>query len=84
MFRAKVYVTLKEGVLDPQGEAVGKALGNLGYDGVERVRIGKLVEVELEAADLATARTLVSDMSRRLLANPVLEEFRFDLEEVSR
>lgn len=84
MFRAKVYVSLKNGVLDPQGEAVGRALANLGYVGVGPVRMGKLIEVDLEAPDATAARAAVEEMARRLLANPVLEEFHFDLEEVSR
>lgn len=82
MYRAKVYVTPKNGVLDPQGETVGRALSNLGYYGVRRVRMGKLIEVDLEAPNAPTARAAVDEMARRLLANPVLEEFRFDLEEV--
>jgi len=84
MFKARVYVTLKPGVLDPQGEAVQHALGNLGYRNVERVRIGKLIEMEITAADGAAARAAAEEMARRLLANPVLEEFSVEIEETGR
>ncbi|HRY12445.1 MAG TPA: phosphoribosylformylglycinamidine synthase subunit PurS [Syntrophomonadaceae bacterium] len=82
MFKANVYVTLKEGVLDPQGEAVRKSLHVLDYQGVEAVRIGKFIEVWLDAADENAARTQVAEMSDKLLANPIIEDFRVEMTEV--
>ncbi len=82
MFKANVYVTLKEGVLDPQGEAVRKSLHVLNYQGVEAVRMGKFIEVWLEAADESAARRQVEEMSDKLLANPIIEDFRVEMMEV--
>lgn len=81
MFKANVYVTLKEGVLDPQGDAVRKSLHVLNYPGVNEVRIGKFIEVWLEAADQATAQQQLQEMSDKLLANPVIENFRVEMVE---
>ncbi|MDA8144541.1 MAG: phosphoribosylformylglycinamidine synthase subunit PurS [Thermaerobacter sp.] len=81
MWRAEMRVTLKPGVLDPQGRAVRQKLANLGWTGVSDVRVGKFLELLLEAPDRAAAAALVEEMGRRLLANPVLEDFSFDLEE---
>ncbi|MEO0321652.1 MAG: phosphoribosylformylglycinamidine synthase subunit PurS [Myxococcota bacterium] len=78
--KARVYVTLKEEVLDPQGDAVRRSLGSLGFDGVDRVRVGKLVELELGAVDRAAAETELQAMCEKLLVNPVIEDFRFELE----
>jgi len=82
VYKANIYVTLKEGVLDPQGEAVKKSLHVLNYQGVSEVRIGKFVEVWLEAADQETARAELMEMSDKLLANPVIENFRVEMVEV--
>lgn len=75
---AKVYVTLKSGVLDPQGKAVGHALGTLGFKDVQDVRIGKYIEVTLPemAKDQAMAR--VKEMCENLLANTVIEKYRIE------
>jgi phosphoribosylformylglycinamidine synthase len=81
MFLAKVEVMPKVGVLDPQGKAVQGGLATLGFAGVEDVRIGKLVELRLEAESLEAARTLVEEACRKLLANPVIEQYRFTIEE---
>lgn len=81
MFKANVYVTLKNGVLDPQGDAVRRSLGVMGYQGVEEVRIGKFVEVTLNSADRASALAELQEMSGRLLANPVIEDYRVELVE---
>jgi len=78
--RARVYVTLKPGVLDPQGQAVGKTLGRLGYEDVQSVRIGKYVEVDIDAADAATAKKRVEEMCDRLIANTVIENYRVEIE----
>ena len=73
--KARVFVTLKPGVLDPQGKAIHHALEGLGFDGVEDVRAGKLIELEL--AD-GTGEDQIADMCRKLLANTVIENFRIE------
>jgi phosphoribosylformylglycinamidine synthase subunit PurS len=75
--RAKVYVTLKTGVLDPQGQAVGRTLARMGYEEVSDVRIGKYVE--LEVADGTTAER-IEEMCRKLIANTVIENYRVELD----
>ncbi len=77
--KAKVHVTLKQGVLDPQGKAIGHALAALGFDGIEDVRQGKYIEIELAEPDAATARAKVEDMCRKLLANMVIENYTVDI-----
>ncbi|MFT4079246.1 phosphoribosylformylglycinamidine synthase subunit PurS [Rhodomicrobium sp.] len=77
--KARITVTLKNGVLDPQGRAIANALHSLGFGGVEDVRQGKLIEVELKAADEAAAHTELDAMCRQLLANPVIENYRVEL-----
>jgi phosphoribosylformylglycinamidine synthase len=77
--KARVHVTLKPGVLDPQGEAVRHALGALGFGGVGEVRIGKVIELELEGRDPAAARAEVSEMCEKLLANTVIEAYTVEL-----
>jgi len=79
-FRARVYVMLKQTVLDPQGSAVLRALGDLGYDGIRDVRIGKIVDMSVKAEGPDEARAKVEEIAKRLLANPVLEEFSVSLE----
>ena len=79
--KANVYVTLKPEVLDPQGDAVRRSLDSLGFDGVGAVRVGKLIEIELRGTDRAAAEAQVTQMCRKLLANRVIEDFRFDLQE---
>jgi phosphoribosylformylglycinamidine synthase subunit PurS len=74
--RAVVTVMLKEGVLDPQGKAIGHALGTLGFTGVKDVRAGKLIILELAETDPAKAQSAAEDMARKLLANTVIESFR--------
>lgn len=78
--KARVYVTLKPGVLDPQGQAVGKTLGRLGYEDVNSVRIGKFVEIEIDHVDPATAKRRVEEMCDRLIANTVIENYRVEIE----
>lgn len=73
--KAAVYVRLKTEVLDPQGEAVRKALAHMGIDGVRGVRIGRLVEVELDAADADDVKRKLSRAADELLANPVMEDY---------
>lgn len=77
--KAKVIVTLKNGVLDPQGKAIGHALTNLGFDGVGEVRQGKLIELEVAETDPAKAKAQIEDMCRKLLANTVIENYSIEL-----
>ena len=80
MARARVIITLKRTIMDAQGQTVERALHNLGYQGVGNLRIGKYVEMELdgEAADQLSAQ--VDEMCRKLLANPIIEDFRVEIE----
>ena len=77
--KARVHVSLKPGVLDPQSKAIGNALKTLGFTGVGEVRQGKLIELELSDADPAAARTRVEEMCRQLLANPVIENYTIEI-----
>jgi phosphoribosylformylglycinamidine synthase subunit PurS len=79
--KAKVHITLKNGVLDPQGKAVQHALGSLGFGGVNDVRQGKFVELELAETDKAKAKEAVEQMCKQLLANTVIENYTIDLVE---
>ena len=76
---AKVYVTPKRGVLDPQGKAVAQALHSLGFDEVGDVRVGKYVEIRLADANEKAATERVREMCKKLLANGVIEDFRFEI-----
>ncbi len=78
--RAKVHVTLKNGVLDPQGEAVRHALGTLGFEGVSGVRQGKVIELDLDDTDKEAALARVDDMCRKLLANTVIEDYAISID----
>ena len=80
--KAKVYVTLKKSVLDPQGVTVKHALSSLGYDDVQDVRVGKYLEVRLREKNEAQAKAKLDQMCHKLFANPVIEEYRYDLQEV--
>ncbi|HLQ18121.1 MAG TPA: phosphoribosylformylglycinamidine synthase subunit PurS, partial [Tabrizicola sp.] len=77
--KARVTVMLKNGVLDPQGEAVRHALGSLGFQGVQGVRQGKVIELDLSHGDAAKAETEVKAMCEKLLANTVIESYRVEL-----
>lgn len=77
--KANIYVTLKREILDPQGDAVRRALTSLDLGAVSGVRIGKLIEVELETDDRAAAEQQLEAMCAKLLANPVMEDFRYEL-----
>jgi len=78
--KAKVYITLKPGVLDPQGKTVQHALHSLGFAGVQDVRIGKYIELKLDGTDRKSAEDGVKRMCEQLLANTVIESYRFDIE----
>lgn len=77
--KAKIHVTLKSGVLDPQGKAIEGALKGLGFDGAADVRQGKVIELTLAETDEAAARAKVEDMCRKLLANPVMENYAIEI-----
>jgi phosphoribosylformylglycinamidine synthase subunit PurS len=77
--RARVYVTLKPSVFDPQGRVVADALVSLGYQDVKDVRQGKFFEVELDGGDRTAARARVTEMADKLLANPVIESYRVEV-----
>ena len=77
--KAQIYVTLKREVLDPQGDAVRRALGSLSLGSVLDVRVGKLIEIELATDDRDEAQAQLKAMCEKLLANPVMEDFRFEL-----
>lgn len=78
--KAVVTVMLKPGVLDPQGRAIGHALGTLGFAGVGEVRAGKRIELELAESDPGRAREAAEAMARRLLANPVIESYQVEVQ----
>ena len=77
--KARVHVRLKAGVLDPQGKAIGNALHSLGFEGVDEVRQGKLIELDLADTDPVAARARVEEMCRQLLANPVIENYAIEI-----
>jgi phosphoribosylformylglycinamidine synthase PurS subunit len=82
MYQARIFITLKATVNDPQGVTVLSSLHRLGFDKAEDVRVGKYLLVNINEADRAKAENAVTEMCQKLLANPVIEEFRFDLEEI--
>jgi phosphoribosylformylglycinamidine synthase len=77
---AKIFVTLKRGVLDPQGQAVRRSLGRLGFTGIDDVRVGKYLELRLQAPDREAAARQVDEMCRKLIANTVIEDYRYEVE----
>jgi phosphoribosylformylglycinamidine synthase subunit PurS len=77
--KARVFVMPKDGVLDPQGKAIGHALGTLGFQGVGEVRQGKVIELEVRAASESEARAQVDEMCKKLLANTVIESYRVEI-----
>jgi phosphoribosylformylglycinamidine synthase PurS subunit len=78
--KARVHIMLKPGVLDPQGKAIGHALQSLGFAGVEEVRQGKVIELDLAESDTARARATVKAMCEKLLANTVIETYAIEIE----
>ncbi|MEC7595152.1 MAG: phosphoribosylformylglycinamidine synthase subunit PurS [Pseudomonadota bacterium] len=79
--KATIYISLKNGVLDPQGKAIENALGQLGFDGVDNVRQGKMIELELADTDANQARDRLQEMCEKLLANTVIENYDIRLNE---
>lgn len=82
MFLARIRVTLKPTINDPQGKTIAQALGRLDFDSLESVRAGKYFEVRVDETDRSIAEAKVTEMCKQLLANPVIELFDFDLEQV--
>ncbi|MCI2255018.1 phosphoribosylformylglycinamidine synthase subunit PurS [Domibacillus sp. PGB-M46] len=80
MYKVKVYVTLRESVLDPQGKAVQQSLSSLGYQGVEEVRIGKYMELQFDDS-VRDVEGTVKEVCEKLLSNPVIEDYRYEIEE---
>jgi len=78
--KAKIIITPKKAVLDPQGKTVQNALSQMGYSGVGAVHVGKYLEIELEGADRDGARRQIDEACHRLLSNPVIEDYRFEIE----
>ena len=78
--KAKVFVTLKPSVFDPQGHTIAEALHSLGYNSVADVRLGKYFELDLRVGNEGEAKTLAAELADRVLANPVIESFRVELE----
>ena len=81
MYLAKVYISLKPTVNDPQGLTIKGGLHSLGFDSVESVRAGKYIEIKLNESNIQQAQDKVNEMCRKLLANPVIEIYRFEIEE---
>lgn len=79
--KAYVYVSLKKSVLDPQGKTIQGALGKMGYKGVQDIRQGKYFEIALDGLDREAAKAEVERMSREVLTNPIIEEFRYSIED---
>lgn len=77
--KAKIHVTLKQGILDPQGKAIEHALETLGFKNAANVRVGKYLELDLDEQDRARAEVEVKSMCEKLLANTIIEEYRFEL-----
>lgn len=80
IFQAEVVIVPREGVLDTQGKAVEKTLSRLGYEGLEEVRVGRIVRIRMDAADADTAKSSVESMCNDLLANELIETYRIELE----
>ena len=78
--KAKIIITPKKAVLDPQGKTVQSALAHIGFAGIGDVRVGKYLEIELEAADKEAARKQIDEACHKILSNPVIEDYRFEIE----
>ncbi|MSR42794.1 MAG: phosphoribosylformylglycinamidine synthase subunit PurS [Pedosphaera sp.] len=78
--KAKIIITPKKAVLDPQGKTVQNTLAHMGYSGVGAVHVGKYIEVELSGTDKEAVRKQIDDACRKILSNPVIEDYRFEIE----
>ena len=79
--KAKVYISYKDGILDPQGKTVGGALNSIGVDGIKNVRIGKYIEISFDDVSEEKAKEITDESCRKLLANPNTETYHFEIEE---
>ncbi|MEZ0535893.1 phosphoribosylformylglycinamidine synthase subunit PurS [Caldicellulosiruptoraceae bacterium PP1] len=84
MFKANINITLKKSISDPAGIAVQNSLQNLGFDTVEKVRIGKYIEVYINETEIEIVKNKIDEMCRKLLTNPIMEEYSFEILEVSK
>ncbi|MCD6575510.1 phosphoribosylformylglycinamidine synthase subunit PurS [Candidatus Aerophobetes bacterium] len=84
MFNAKVYISLKEGVADPQGATIKHALDSLGFKGVNEVKTGKYFQIELNIKNKREAEKQIEDMCKKILVNPVIEKYEYEIEEIKR
>lgn len=82
MYKANIHITLRQSILDPQGKATEHALQNLGFGDVNKVRMGKFVEMWIEAGDEEKARSIADEACSKLMANPVMEDYSFTIESV--
>jgi phosphoribosylformylglycinamidine synthase subunit PurS len=82
LFISKITVTLRKSILDPQGKAVEHSLVSLGYDKIKDTRIGKYIELKIDASSAEEAKKITGDACKKLLANPVMEDYNFEIEEV--
>jgi phosphoribosylformylglycinamidine synthase PurS subunit len=78
--KAKIIITPKKAVLDPQGKTVQNALSHMGYEGIGAVHVGKYLEIEIDAADRDKARAQIDDACHKILSNPVIEDYRFEID----
>ena len=81
MLTAEIRVTLRDGVLDPQGTTLNRSLENIGYKGLKDVRMGKLIQLTLDLNDRAKAKELVEELCQKVLTNPVIEQYQFTIGE---
>lgn len=80
MFHAKIKVTLRKSILDPQGKATENSLHSLKYNSIKNVRIGKYIELDIDESNEEKARSLVEEISNKLLSNPIMEDYTYELE----
>ena len=81
--RVKIFISLKNGVLDPQGKAIERSLHTLGFPEAQDVRMGKYLELDVEAPSRGAAETRIREMCDKLLANPVIEDYRYEIEDAN-
>ncbi|MBE0477833.1 phosphoribosylformylglycinamidine synthase subunit PurS [Candidatus Aerophobetes bacterium] len=82
MFKVKIYINLKEGVADPQGATIKHALDSIGYQKIGKVKTGKYLQLELDMHDKNKAREQIEDMCQKILVNPVIENYEYQIEEI--
>jgi phosphoribosylformylglycinamidine synthase subunit PurS len=81
MYKAKIYITLRKSILDPAGKAVENALHSTQFSQVENVRIGKFIELDIKENNIDKAKSIVDEVSHKILSNPIMEDFTFEIEE---